>query len=194
MELNELLTYLEKGGDLVAGEEPFLCMTSYSAKAIEICAELNSGLHTPDELRSLMSRLTGRPVPEDFRLFPPFNADFGRNIHLGRRVFINSCCCFQDQGGIYIGDDALIGHRVTIATINHDLDPELRGIHHVAPVHIGNKVWIGSGAILLPGVTVGDGAVIAAGAVVTKDVPAMSVVAGVPAKVVHRIGAGKKGD
>ncbi len=119
-------------------------------------------------------------------LFPPFYTDFGRNIHIGKHVFINSCCNFQDQGGIYIGDHALIGHRVVLATIDHDLNPYDR-TNHCAPIHIGRRVWIGSGAIITKGVTIGDGAVIAAGAVVTKDVPAYTVVGGVPAKVIKEI-------
>ena len=97
-------------------------------------------------------------------------------------------CCFQDQGGIEIGDDVLIGHQVVIATLNHDLDPAKRGNMTPAPVKIGNKVWIGAHATVLPGVTVGEGAVIAAGAVVTKDVPANTVVAGVPAKPIKKTG------
>ena len=102
-------------------------------------------------------------------------------------MFINSGCCFQDQGGIEIGDGTLIGHQVVIATLNHDPDPEKRGDMFPRPVKIGAKVWIGSHATLLPGVTVGEGAIAAAGAVVTRDVPPRSVVAGVPARVIKSI-------
>ena len=133
-----------------------------------------------------MCRITGRNIDESFRMFLPFYTDFGKNIRIGRSVFINACCCFQDQGGISIGDGTLIGHRVVIATINHGLRPEERMDHHIAPVRGGRNGWIGSGSILLPGVTIGDGATVAAGAVVTKDVPEGAVVGGVPAKILRQ--------
>ena len=152
-------------------------------EAIRIGMELNCQYHTPEELREIMGRLTGRPIDDSFRLFPPFYTDFGKNIRIGKDVFINSGCHFQDQGGIEIGDGVLIGHNVVLATINHDLDPAMNRKNHYAPIKIGTHVWIGSNATILPGVTIGDWAVVAAGAVVTHDVPAMTVVGGVPAKV-----------
>ncbi len=153
-------------------------------EAIRITMEINTRYHTPEELRELMSRLTGRKVDDTFRLFPPFYTDFGKNIIMGKDVFLNSGCHFQDQGVIRIGDGALIGHNVVIATINHDLDPRNGRRNHYAPVTIGDHVWIGSNAAILPGVTIGDWAVIAAGAVVTRDVEPYTVVGGVPAKVI----------
>ena len=120
-------------------------------------------------------------------MFPPFYTDCGKNLKIGKNVFINSGCRFQDQGGITIGDGALIGHNVVLATINHDLDPARRGDNLPAPIVIGEGVWIGANATVLPGVTIGDHAVVAAGAVVTKDVPADMVVGGVPAKTIRRI-------
>ena len=130
-----------------------------------------------------MGRLTGKKMDKTFRLFPPFYTDFGKNITIGKDVFINSGCHFQDQGGIEIGDGTLIGHNVVLATINHDLNPKENRKNHYAPIKIGAHVWIGSNATILPGVTIGDWAVVAAGTVVTQNVPAMTVVGGVPAKV-----------
>lgn len=156
-------------------------------EAIRLGMELNNQYHTPEELREIMGRLTGKRIDDTFRLFPPFYTDFGKNITIGKEVFINSGCHFQDQGGIEIGDGALIGHNVVLATINHDLDPEKNRKNHYAPIKIGSHVWIGSNATVLPGVTIGDWAVVAAGAVVTKDVPPMTVVGGVPAKVLKQI-------
>ena len=156
-------------------------------EAIQICMELNCQYRTPEQLITIMSRLTGKPVDESFRLFPPFYTDFGKNISIGTDVFINSGCHFQDQGEITIGDHSLIGHKVVLATINHDLNPNNNRINHYAPIHIGQHVWIGSNATVLPGVTIGDWAVIAAGAVVAKDVPAYTVVGGVPAKVLKTV-------
>ena len=157
-------------------------------EAIRLGMELNNQYHTPEELREIMERLTGKKIDSTFRLFPPFYTDFGKNITIGRDVFINSGCHFQDQGGIEIGDGALIGHNVVLATLNHSLDPAHRKDVIPAPIHIGRDVWIGANAVILPGVTIGDGAVIAAGAVVTKDVPENTVAGGVPARVIKTIG------
>ncbi len=156
-------------------------------EAVRIGMELNCQYHTPEEIREIMGRLTGKKIDDSFRLFPPFYTDFGKNITIGKDVFINSGCHFQDQGGITIGDGSLIGHNVVLATINHDLAPSRNRKNHYAPIKIGSHVWIGSNATVLPGVTAGDWAVIAAGAVVTKDVPAMTVVGGVPAKILKAV-------
>jgi acetyltransferase-like isoleucine patch superfamily enzyme len=102
-------------------------------------------------------------------------------------VFINSCCCFQDQGGITIGDGALIGHHVVLATLNHDFPPEIRGDMRPAPIVMGKNVWLGARVTVLPGVTIGDNAIVAAGAVVTRDVPPGAVAAGVPARIIKNI-------
>lgn len=159
----------------------------YCQEAIRITMELNNQYHTPEELREIMGRLIGKKVDDTFRLFPPFYTDFGKNITIGRNVFINSGCHFQDQGGIVIGDGSLIGHNVVLATINHDLDPRNGRKNHYAPIKIENNVWIGSNATILPGVTIEEWSVVAAGAVVTKDVPPYTVVGGAPAKVMKRI-------
>lgn len=187
MNTNEFLNHVDSKLPIVAGSENHTFMVGLSNEAMRITAELNSAYHTPEEIRALFSELIGKPVDESFGMFPPFYTDCGKNIHIGKKVFINACCCFQDQGGITIGDGALIGHRVVLATLNHDFQPEKRGTTYPAPIIIGRNVWIGSGAIVLQGVTIGDNAVIAAGAVVTKDVPEDTIVGGVPAKEIRRI-------
>lgn len=156
-------------------------------EAIRLGMELNNQYHTPEEIREIMGRLTGKKIDSTFRLFPPFYTDFGKNITIGRDVFINSGCHFQDQGGIKIGDGALIGHNVVLATINHDLEPSMNRKNHYAPIQIGAHAWIGSNATILSGVSIGEWSVVAAGAVVTKDVPPMTVVGGIPARVIKRI-------
>ena len=108
-------------------------------------------------------------------------------IDAGKDVFINSGCHFQDQGGIIIEDGSFIGHNVVLATINHDLDPTNNRKNHYAPITIESHVWIGSNATILPGVTIGEWAVVAAGAVVIKDVPPYTVVGGVPARVLKTV-------
>ena len=186
----DLQTYTEmtaRGEYIEGGSPAHIFMTDAAREAQRITAEMNSGYRSAEELRALFSRLTGQPTDESFGLFPPFYTDFGKNIHVGKGVFINSGCCFQDQGGITLGDGCLIGHQVVIATLNHDLDPARRGGMYPAPVRLGKNVWVGAHATILPAVTVGDGAVIAAGAVVTKDVPAGVVAGGVPARVLKTI-------
>ncbi|MCH5164536.1 MAG: sugar O-acetyltransferase [Clostridiales bacterium] len=171
---------------IVAGSDMHLHMHEAADNARKIMSRINNEYHTGEEISSLFSELIGQKV-ENFGLFPPFYTDYGKNISVGKNVFINSGCCFQDQGGIIIGDNALIGQQVVIATLNHDLCPEKRANMLPAPVVIGNNVWIGAHATILPGVTIGDNSVIAAGAVVTKDVPAFAVAAGVPAKIIKTI-------
>ncbi len=156
-------------------------------EAVRIGMELNMQYHTPEEIREIMGKLTGKKIDDSFRLFPPFYTDFGKNITIGKDVFINSGCHFQDQGGIKVGDGTLIGHNVVLATINHDLDPKENRKNHYVPITIGTHVWIGSNATILPRVTLGDWAVVAAGAVVTQDVPPGAVVGGVPAKILKVI-------
>ena len=162
-------------------------MNDMSDEARRITFQLNTAYHTPDEVRRLLSQLFGYEVPGSLRVFPPFYTDFGKNITVGRDVFINACCHFQDHGGVTLGDGCQIGHNVVFATLNHALAPERRKTTYPAPIVLGRNVWIGSNATILQGVTIGDNAVVAAGAVVTKDVAANTVVGGVPARFIKRI-------
>ena len=187
MDLEGFLKHLDSGRPVGGGSETHLLMHGVSQEALKITAQINGSYHEPQELRALFSRLTGRPVDESFGLFPPFYTDCGKNIHVGKNVFINMGCKFQDQGGIFIGDGVLIGHNVVLATLNHAKSPCDRSTMLPAPIHIGKNVWIGANATVLPGVTIGDGAIVAAGAVVNRDVPENTVVGGVPAKVIKHL-------
>jgi len=153
----------------------------------KITMELNNKYHTQEEIRELFSKLTEKHVDKSFKMFPPFYTECGINITVGKNVFINACCKFQDQGGIEIGDNVLIGHSVIITTLNHDFNPENRDSMYAKKVKIGSNVWIGSGANILPGVTIGSGAIIGAASVVTKNVPHNAIVAGNPAKIIKYI-------
>lgn len=186
MTLDEFLAYAAARRPLDT-PEIHRFMDAMNADARRITFELNGAYHTPDEVRALLSRLFGREVDPTLRVFPPFYTDFGKNIHLGRGVFINACCHFQDHGGVTLGDDCQIGHNVVFATLNHGFAPEQRKTTRPAPIVLGRGVWVGSNATILPGVTVGDYAVVAAGAVVTRDVAASTVVGGVPARPIRTL-------
>jgi acetyltransferase-like isoleucine patch superfamily enzyme len=185
MELRKFLEVMNSTTEVTAGSEVHLYMQKLSQEALKITMQMNNAYHTPEEINSMMRDLTSQKDLPEVGLFPPFYTDCGKNIHLGKNVFINEGCTFQDQGGIYIGDDSLIGHHATLVTLNHNKDPEKRGNLIPAPIHIGKKVWLGSNVTVLPGVKIGDGAIVAAGAVVTKDVPVNSTVAGIPARVIR---------
>lgn len=187
MKLEEFLEYVKNEQVIKANSPAHQLMHKLSQEAIKITCEMNNKYNSPEKLEKLFSELTGRKTPKGFGLFPPFYTDCGKNIHLGENVFINSSCHFQDQGGIYIGNNVLIGHQVTLATLNHMHSPKDRGSMIPKAIHIGNDVWIGSNATVLPGVTIGNGAIVAAGAVVSKDVAPNTIVGGVPAKFIKII-------
>lgn len=187
MNLQEFLDIMNRRKMITTGSEALRFCELMSQKALEITNQINNSYHTPEEIRELFSELIGKKIDKSFSLFPPFYTDFGKNLTIGKNVFINSGCKIQDQGGVTIGDGTLIGHNAVLATLNHNIDPNHRGDIIPAPINIGQNVWIGANATILPGVSIGDGAVIAAGAVVTKDVPENNVAAGVPAKVIKQI-------
>ncbi|MCL1979305.1 MAG: sugar O-acetyltransferase [Methanomassiliicoccaceae archaeon] len=144
---------------------------------------------TPEERRAALSDLLGHPVDELTKVVPPFHCDLGTNIKLGNNVLINYDCVLLDTGEIFIGDNTLIGPGVKIVTAKHSLEAKERRDWSVscAPVKIEEDVWIGAGAVILPGVTVGARSVIGAGAVVTKDVPSDAIAVGNPARVVRSL-------
>ena len=186
MTTNEFKEYV-KTRKALDTEEIHCFMDDMSNESRRITFRLNTAYHTPDEVRGLLSELFGYRVPSSLRVFPPFYADFGKNITVGEGVFINACCHFQDHGGVIIGDGCQIGHNVVFATLNHGLAQEDRQTTYPAPIVLGKDVWIGSNATILQGVTIGDNAVVGAGAVVTKDVEANTIVGGVPARFIKSI-------
>ena len=187
MDLKNFLEHMNNQKTVIYPSEVQEMCDELLLEATQIKMKLNCEYHSEDEVREIFGELTGQEVNETLRLIPPFHTDCGKNIHIGENVFINSNCTMQDQGGIYIGDNVLIGHNACILTLNHDFNPEKRANLHPSPVHIGNGVWLGSNVTVLPGVTIADGAIVAAGAVVTKDVPADTIVAGVPAKIIRKV-------
>jgi acetyltransferase-like isoleucine patch superfamily enzyme len=190
MELQDFLDHVNSGAPIAGGSEHHRFMHDAAQDAFRITSKMNSGYRTPEELRELLAELTGEEVDESVALFPPFHSEFGKNLTLGKLVFINLGCRFQDTGGITIGEGTLIGHGSTLTTLNHAVDPDRRADMQPAPIVIGRQVWLGASVTVVPGVTIGDGAIVGAGSVVTKDVPANAVVAGVPARMIRTTGYG----
>lgn len=160
---------------------------------IKVATRLSSGLgdycvDQNEEIRSSFEELIGKPVGESFHLIPPFYTDYGLNITVGHAVFIGHDSAFTGHAAITIGDEAMIAHKVNLVTAGHPVAPDLRRRYvTAAPITLETNVWIGAGATVMPGVTVGADSVVAAGAVVTRDVPPATLVAGVPARMVRAI-------
>jgi acetyltransferase-like isoleucine patch superfamily enzyme len=179
----------ELAGEVISLSDPeYPKIAALIAEAQRIIAEMNTGYRDPGEVRALFRRLTGAAVDESSWLLPPFYTDFGKNIRVGRNVFINHACEFMDRGGIIIEDDVLIGPRVNLVTISHPLAPATRRSTYCAPIVIRKGAWLGVAVSVMPGVTIGENAMIMANAVVTRDVPDNAVVAGTPAKIIKYIG------
>ena len=187
MDLQEFLARMNSGAPITNDGDLHHFMREITEETLRLTAELNNKYHPQEEVCALFAQITGKPAPEGFRLFPPFYTNIGKNITVGKGVFINTGCHFGDQGGITIGENTLFGSNVVLATVNHDMDPAKRRTAYPAPIVIGSNVWIGSSVTIVPGVTIGDGAIVAAGAVVTKDVPPNTVVGGNPARIIKTL-------
>ncbi|MHC2991913.1 acetyltransferase [Pontibacter sp. HJ8] len=155
-------------------------------RTISLSTQLNTSTDI-NQIRERLSEVIGTELDESTTIFPPFHTNFGRFIRIGKNVFINHACSFLDMGGITIEDHVLLGPRVNLTTENHPLDPADRRTLICKPILIKRNAWIGAAATILPGVTIGENAVVAAGAVVSKDVPADTIVGGVPAKFIKSI-------
>lgn len=164
-------------------------MTANVKRAMAITARLNRLTYDDaDEVRALFSELVGRRVDDSFVLIPPFYTTGGPDIRVGHNVFVNQNCTFYDLGGLDIGDDVMIGPNVSLITSGHPIAPSQRRACVTAkPIVIERNVWIAAGATIIGGVRVGENAVVAAGAVVTRDVPPNTLVGGNPAKVIRSI-------
>jgi len=178
-------------GELYLASDPQLVQERLTAR--RLCREYNASTEEETARRlSLLQTLLGT-VPEDVYIEPHFKCDYGYNIHLGRNFYANFDLIILDVCDVRIGNNCLIGPRVSILTATHPIDPDVRlsGQELGKPIAIGHNVWIGGGAIINPGVTIGDNAVIASGAVVTKDVADGCVVGGVPAKTLKHVEASR---
>lgn len=141
----------------------------------------------PEQIRVLLSQITGTEIDPSSAIFPPFHINYGKHTKIGKNVFINFDCVFLDFGGITIEDGVFIAPKVSLLTEGHPLSPEERHSLTVGPIHIKQNAWIGANATIMQGVTIGENAIVAAGAVVSKDVSANTVVGGIPAKFIKTI-------
>lgn len=153
----------------------------------KLVQKLNTSILSNEEIHELISQITNSHFDASNLVKLPFYTDFGGNISFGKNISINCGVMFTDLGGIVIDDEVAIGPRVSLITVNHLQDPKKRHFLDLAPVHLKQNCWIGANAVILPGVTVGKNSIVAAGAIVTKDVPDNTIVAGVPAKILKRI-------
>lgn len=169
-------------------KEELAAITTTALRNQDLLQQLNSQPASQREIRQILGNVTGQKIDDSVEIRLPIRSDYGANLKIGKQVFINSNVMFTDLGGIELEDKVLVGPNVTIISVNHPLDPEKRRGVELKSVRIEENAWLGANSTILPGVTVGKSAVVAAGAVVSKDVPAYTVVAGVPAKVIKKVG------
>ena len=182
---NDIFKRMLAGG-LIPNDDPQLPeMWKVVQRAIELSAALNTSTSV-DQIRERLSEITGRQIDKTTTVFVPFYTNFGRHIKIGKRVFINHACSFLDLGGITIEDDVQIGPRVNLITENHPLDPSTRKSLDLKSILIKRNAWIGAAATILPGITIGENSVVAAGAVVNKDVPDNTTVVGNPQRILQK--------
>ncbi len=163
--------------------------TKRQAECLEILYDFNQTRPSESEKRQLLLQQLFAEIGSNCYIEPPLRANWGCHTHMGNSVYVNFNLTLVDDADVFIGDHTMIGPNVTIATANHPLEPALRekALQYNTPVHIGKNVWIGAGAILLPGVHIGDHSIIGAGSIVTKDIPSMVVAVGNPCRILKQI-------
>lgn len=177
---------LKSGVVITPGHSQIQALREASYATIHLIQRLNAS-SDPGDIRKILSEITGTPVDESVAIFPPIYINYGKHLSIGKNVFINFNCTFLTLGGIVIEDNVLIGPGVKLLSEGHPLPPGERQSLIPGKIHISQNAWIGAGATILAGISIGENAVIAAGAVVTKNVPANTVVAGIPATVIKSI-------
>jgi len=176
-----------RNGETILSSDPEAFKLREASFATKSLLVQMSNASDPAEIRDLLSQITGSEIDESVAVFTPLYVNYGKNTKIGKNVFINFDCVFLDLGGITIEDNALISPKVSLLSEGHPVSPNDRQSLVPGPIHIKKNAWIGAGATILPGVTIGENAVVAAGAVVSKDVPDNTIVGGVPAKIIKSI-------
>ncbi|TQR34467.1 acetyltransferase [Campylobacter sp. MIT 99-7217] len=175
-------------GELVdMNDEDFPQIFDVIKETLKLTHKLNTGDHSEEEVREIFSQIIGKKLDKSCMILPPFYVDFGKNIKIGKNFFMNQACTFMDRGGIEIGDDVFIAPKCNLTTINHDFNPYKRRATFCKGIKIGNRVWLGIGVTICPGVCIGDNSIVAAGSVVSKDVPPNVIVAGNPARIIKHL-------
>lgn len=182
----DILERLQSGEPIRLNDPEYYKINEIVTRTIKLSQQLNAS-DTIDDVREYLGKIIGTKIDKSTTVFSPFYTNFGQFISIGKNVFINHACSFLDMGGITIEDEVLIGPKVNLVTENHPIDPNDRRALITKPILIKRKAWIGAGATILPGVTVGENSIIAAGAVVSKDVPNNVIVGGIPAKIIKNI-------
>lgn len=186
MQTTDIFERLRNGETILPTDLEAYKMREASYNTKKLLVQMNSTAE-PNEVRSLLSQITGTEIDESVAVFTPLYLNYGKNIKIGKNVFINFDCVFLDLGGITIEDNVLIAPKVSLLSEGHPLEPENRHALVPKPIHIKKNAWIGAGATILQGVTIGENAVVASGAVVSKDVPDNVIVGGIPAKIIKTI-------
>jgi acetyltransferase-like isoleucine patch superfamily enzyme len=177
-----------RNGEIILPGDPNgykLREASYATKKLLI--QMNNSAD-PAEIRALLSQITDSQIDESVAVFTPLHINYGKHTKIGKNVFINFDCTFLDLGGITIEDNVLIAPKVNLLSEGHPVSPENRQALVPKSIHIKRNAWIGANATILPGVTIGENAIVASGAVVSKDVPDNTIVGGIPAKIIKAIG------
>ncbi|MEN4760434.1 sugar O-acetyltransferase [Chryseobacterium sp. C39-AII1] len=182
---NDIFKRLLNGETILPNDPEMEVLLKESYETKKVLIDINNAAD-PKYILEKLSQILDKKL-KNVAVFTPIYINYGKNINIGENVFINFDCTFLALGGIAIEDDVLIGPKVSLITENHPLDPKLRKGLTAKPIHIKKNAWIGANATILPGVTIGENAVIAAGAVVSKDVTDHAVVGGVPSKIIKKI-------
>ncbi|MFA7617234.1 MAG: sugar O-acetyltransferase [Weeksellaceae bacterium] len=186
MQTTDIFERLKKGKTILPNDPEAYKMREASYKTKELLVQMNNATD-PKEIRELLSQITATDIDESVDVFTPLYINYGKHTKIGKNVFINFDCTFLDLGGITIEDNVLIAPKVNILSEGHPVGPENRQALLVGHIHIKKNAWIGANATILPGVTIGENAIIASGAVVSKDVPDNVIVGGIPAKIIKTI-------
>lgn len=184
--IQELSIIMKSGKPFRLDDPAFQEINELKDRTLGLIANLNASTNT-DQFRERLSDIIGTKIDESTTIFAPFHTNFGRHISIGKNIFINHACSFLDLGGITIEDNVLIGPKVNLISENHPIDPTQRKSLIGKPILIKKNAWIGAAATILPGITVGENSIVAAGAIVTKDVPDNCIVAGNPARIMKNI-------
>ncbi|WP_250254354.1 sugar O-acetyltransferase [Chryseobacterium sp. Marseille-Q3244] len=186
MQTQDIFERLRNGETIPANDPEGYKMLEESFLTKKLLIQMNN-TSEPDEVRSFLAQITGSEIDKSTNIFTPLHINYGKNTRIGKNVFINFDCTFLDLGGITIEDNVLIAPKVSLLSEGHPVSPEERHSLLVGAIHIKKNAWIGANATILPGVTIGENSIVAAGAVVSKDVPDYTIVGGIPAKMIKKI-------